>query len=181
MMFRRPGTIPQIIDNLMVYDETKFIMSGQAEAFRDKSPRHNAIEPVRSYTQVLNALCKYTQLKSVIFNTHGSPGHVSLPKGSLTAKEASLLRHNIPILQKNASIFFSGCNVGEGQKGRDFLISIGKNMLFGVGGCVGACDSATFSGFFSIFSLSDTTWKFWGKVRILFFDNTGKILKEIER
>lgn len=166
--------IRKIKEKLMIYDKTDITMTWKAKAFLNKSPAKHAIEGVSNFNEVLIALSEYIWLKWVIFNTHGCPGGVALPKGGFTRKDVGLLRGTAKILQKDARIFFSGCNIGEGIVGRNFLKSVGENMLPGKGGAVGASNSMTFDFF------GDATYRLWGKVRILYFDTAGRLLKERE-
>ncbi|MEE4135940.1 MAG: DUF4347 domain-containing protein [Desulforhopalus sp.] len=170
------------IDRLFLYDPGEYVMRKQAEYFAGRSGKH-AKAPIRGIKDVVNALSPYSQLKWLHFNTHGMPGKIYFERSpnTITVGNLHALCESNKALGDNARILFHGCNIGESGAGSDFITVCGRYLLKEHGGFVGASTGMMFAGFFSLFGLSDQTYRYWGKLRIYQFDKLGDVIRQIAR
>lgn len=106
--------------------------------------------PVQSISDVDREINKAGKKAGTInrlhFLTHGLPGMIWLPNGSINKANVATLKYTAGFnLADNAEIFIYGCWVAQGQWGEDFLKILGTEMLGYGGGLVLAVDSPTFS------------------------------------
>ncbi|PUB78763.1 MAG: hypothetical protein DBO99_06210 [gamma proteobacterium symbiont of Ctena orbiculata] len=85
-------------------------------------------------------------ISDVIFHTHGSRGYIHLPKGPIRSSNVGLLKNACSqYLAKPATVLFLGCNVAEGDKGKEFMRKAATAMLGHGGGVMAAYTSKTMS------------------------------------
>ena len=170
------------MDNLLIYDPSDFMINRGAKAFPEEAPAFNAAEGVSDFPGALNAIRKYCHLTCLIFETHGAPGYVHFPRGGIDAWNAHLFGSVRSSLAADARILFEGCSVGEGDAGTKFLLEVGSNLLFGKGGIVGATTCSNFGSPLELLSLLDSVrMPPWGKLRIMQFDKSGSLIKEVDK
>jgi hypothetical protein len=73
---------------------------------------------------------------------------------------------NPQLLNKEARVLFYGCNVGEGAKGDLFMAEIGRYLLTGKGGYVGATTSKNI-GILEAYMLP------WGRLKVKRYGVSG--------
>jgi hypothetical protein len=88
----------------------------------------------------------YTNLKQITFYTHGTPGRAWFGRSSFGSHEVLVSFNPRPALfaPGEGRVLFAGCNVGDREAGRVFLICVGQKLLRGHGGIVGASKNKTF-------------------------------------
>ncbi|SRR5579864_4062084 len=124
------------VDSLYLYDPE---FEPGATQFKKEAGSSGAVCPVKTWDDVKTAAGTYSSVKMLIFNTHGFPGKVDLPDHSGGDSFAFRTLGASPgFLNANARVLFLGCNIGEGSTGDYFLDEIGKSLLAGKGGIVGA-------------------------------------------
>ena len=121
------------VENLFLYDPQ---FEAAASAYLgDTGP--GEICPVKTIQDFKDAANNYTSVKFLMVIIHGSPGKLRLPSGGLILGFQGLIE-NAAFVQREARILFSSCSVGAGNEGDQFMDSVGKNVLAGKGGYVGA-------------------------------------------
>ena len=144
--------------DLYFYDSTDSRKTREAQAVgRDQ---RYTIRGVTGFGEVLTALDEYISqhrtFSTIYFGTHGSPGAMFLPNGSLTTTNASSLATRSGIFEGQGRVLFLGCSVAEGDDGWRFLEAIGR--FFVRDGFVGASTSPTYG---------ESTLPAWGILRII--------------
>jgi len=130
------------VDNLNLYDpqfETEAIRTG--EAMGGSTANH----AITSLPDIKNATKAYTNVKFLMFNTHGVPGGIVLPNGLAYSMEFIDMNDVPNLLSKDARILFLGCNVGQDEVGDKFMDKAGGYLLKGKGGFIGATTVANFT------------------------------------
>ena len=138
-------------DNLCLYDPE---FDGGAKRFANEMGGSSNISPITSSADIGTCMKNFTNVKFLVFHTHGSPGMMSLPDGTnFEGVDFVLHSYDKSFLAKDARVLFLGCNIGEGSAGDTFLRDVGKFLLQGKGGTVGATTSINMSfQFGSLFS-----------------------------
>lgn len=140
------GDPPQLrkwVDEVMIYDVDDDLCISEAKDFLSSYQYGGwtvGAEGVRNITQTSEALTRYTHIKQITFNTHGSPGAawVSNSKGiPLDTDALSILPIPRYLFAGEGRLLFFGCNIAEFKKGEDFLVAAGKHFFRGKGGVVG--------------------------------------------
>ena len=124
------------VDNLYLYDPQ---FEAGAKKFVSELGGSSAMEPINAASDIGEAMKKYALVKFLVFDTHGAPGKIWLPKTKFfEGIDFITFGRNAQFLAKDARVLFLGCNVGEGAPGDVFLSDIGQFLLKGKGGTVGA-------------------------------------------
>lgn len=124
------------VDNLYLYDPQ---FEAGAKKFISELGGSSAMAPITSASDIGDAMKQYALVKFLVFDTHGAPGKIWLPKTKyFEGIDFITLAQNSQFLAKDARVLFLGCNVGEGKAGDIFLSDIGQFLLRGKGGTVGA-------------------------------------------
>lgn len=125
------------VDNLCLYDPE---FEAYAQRFADDLGGSSAICKVGTIAELQAAFDSYVLVKYLDIVLHGKSGGVleladhTVVMGSYLGK----LAMNKPFLQKNARVLFSSCGIGADESGSRFLDELGKTMLIGKGGTIGA-------------------------------------------
>src|SRR5262249_51500217 len=122
------------VENLVLYDPA---LALEGRDMLDEGPENDTYI-VASWNDLVTASQTYTGVKFLVFSMHGLPGKFFLPDG--TSWNGMDLMHiaNPRFLHKDARVLFMGCQIGAGATGDRFLDDVGKYLLRGVGGFVGA-------------------------------------------
>jgi hypothetical protein len=124
------------IDQLYLYDPE---FEPSAKNFKSEVGAAGVIYPVSKWDDVKIAVSMYSSVKLLIFNTHGLPGKVDLPDHSGgDSYSFRTLSTGSNFLTNEARILLMGCEIGNGSTGDYFLDEIGRSLLKGKGGIVGA-------------------------------------------
>jgi hypothetical protein len=163
-------------DQLMIYATGEDAFEKLAEDFEKESPGNNRTEVANDATQLRSILNRYENLKQINFYTHGSIGSMYLPGGSVSMSNlSSLSAPHTNLFDGEGRVLFIGCNIGEGPKGREFLIAAGRKLLMTHGGIVGA---TTVKNIFGRWGLIDARMPMWGDLRLIRLDANGNVLAE---
>ena len=144
--------------DLYFYDSTDSRKTREAQAVgRDQN---YTVRGVTGFGEVLTSLDEYISqnlsFSTIYFGTHGTPGSMFLPNGSLTTTNASSLATRSNIFGDQRRVLFLGCSVAEGDDGWRFLDAIGR--YFVRDGLVGGSTSSTFG---------ESRLPAWGILRIV--------------
>ena len=163
-------------EQLMIYAKDDPDFAANAESFKAENPAGNMAEVAYSARDFPLILNRYTNLKQINFYTHGNVGYAYLAGGSLTKGNVSLLTppHG-GLFQGPGRVLFVGCNIGEGDDGRAFMIAAGQALLKGRGGIIGATTSFNTS---IRWGLIDIYKPLWGKLRLIQLDGGGQVIAE---
>ena len=124
------------VDNLYLYDPQ---FEAGARRFVSEVGGSTATAPITSSTDIGDRMRDYSGVKFLVFDTHGSPGKIWLANNTnFEGIDFFIYSKYGQFLAKDARVLFLGCNVGEGAPGDTFLSDIGKFLLKGKGGTVGA-------------------------------------------
>jgi hypothetical protein len=114
-----------------------------ATGFGEKGSKATAV--VGSQKDLKSAMQSYASVKCLFVDTHGGPGRIDLADGTkLDGLDIGMIEAPY-LLAMNARILFAGCNVGESTAGDNFMDDIGRYLLRGKGGFVGAATVKTFT------------------------------------
>jgi hypothetical protein len=164
------------VDELMIYANDEPAFASLAQKFVNERPGHHAAESAYSARDFALILNRYCNLKQINFYTHGAIGYVHLAGGGVIANTAALLAAPHPRLFRAAGrVLFMGCNIAEGQEGRNFLIAAGRALLSGHGGIVGA---TTIKNNFGRGGWFDGRMPLWGDLKLVQVDAQGNVLAE---
>lgn len=138
-----------------------------AEARRTGDGDQNLVlRGVASYGDVLNVLDGFIrerrQFGNLFFSTHGTPGDVSLPSGSLNLSNAHQLITRRAIFGERGRVLFMGCNCGDDDVGWRFIEAVGRAIV--QNGFVGASNSVVIS---ARWGLIEPRLPAWGLLRIV--------------
>lgn len=124
------------VDNLYLYDPQ---FEAGAIRFVNEVGGSTATLPVTSSAEIGDRMRDHSGVKYLVFDTHGSPGKIWLPNNTnFEGIDFFIYSKYSQFLAKDARVLFLGCNVGEGPAGDTFLSDVGKFLLKGKGGIVGA-------------------------------------------
>lgn len=111
-----------------------------AELHSETDGTSTQVTSIEKLKSVFRAMLNFkATLDLVDFHTHGFPGGICLGADNLYYDnvEVQLAKQNFETLfSKNASIIFTGCNVGESYTGEYFLVRVGEILLKTSGGKV---------------------------------------------
>jgi hypothetical protein len=160
------------VANLYLYDPE---FEPSANNFKKEVGSGGTIYPVKTWSDVKVAVSTYSSVKLLIFNTHGVPGKVDLPDHSGGDPfDFKTLMPPLTFLNRDARILFMGCNIGEGKAGDDFLAEIGRSLLKGKGGIVGASTVVNISFQLGPFSSQEYFEPLsFGRLKVKRYDATG--------
>ncbi|BDG72654.1 DUF4347 domain-containing protein [Roseomonas fluvialis] len=165
------------IDTLYLYDPQ---FAANAQAFKDETGGTCAMHPVSCLDTLKAALDGYVQVGFIIFDTHGSPGALSLADGgTVDGMDFGMLGLIPPtLLRRQARVLFYGCNLGEGAEGDTFLDEFGHAAFRGKGGTAGASTVTNLS--WSIGSIGSAgVWMnpfslFGARLKVVRFNEAGE-------
>lgn len=164
----------QAVDNLYLYVPE---FKPAAERFRREVGGSTDTYPLNSWDDLKAAVNGYVSVRFLVFDTHGSPGALALPDGiRVQGIDFTHLTANPPFLRLDARVLFYGCNVGEGSAGDTFMAEVGKYLLRGKGGAVGAATVKTVVwqlGSFSSESYLHPTSLLGGRLKVKRYDLSG--------
>ena len=124
------------VEYLMIYDPTFW---KDAEVFCDHFGGNAVGEPVSDLKGLFEVPKKYAMVRHFELDFHGSPGMLYMhDKSASTASYFGSLVQASNMLCRDARVLFYGCNVAGGDDGDNCLDSIGKKMVSGTGGTLGA-------------------------------------------
>lgn len=166
----------------MIYDSDDKLSSDEAASFVNSYSMGGwtvAAEGIRAALDLSTALDKFVNIEQLSFCTHGFPGGVYFPGGSIT--ETNLRSITVPpsLFNGPGRLLFMGCETASGKGGTDFLIAAGKHFFAGRGGIVGGSTIYNL-GFSSgtrlpIFGSSSAGWNF-GNLILYKIDPSGKVV-----
>lgn len=111
-----------------------------AELHSEEGATSTQIASIEKLKSVFRAMLNFkATLDMIDFHTHGFPGGICLGSDNLHYNnvEVQLAKQNFEALfNKNASIIFTGCNVGESYEGEFFLVRVAETLLKTSGGKV---------------------------------------------
>jgi hypothetical protein len=163
-------------EELMIYANDDPDFAALAKDFVEEKPGKNVAESAYSARDFSLILLRYCNLTQINIYTHGSAGYLHLPGGGVNASNVACLAPPHPRVFRTAGrVLFVGCNVAEGQKGRDFLVAVGQVLLKGRGGIVGGTTSKNIIGRWGI---SDARMPKWGDLRLIELDAQGNVVTE---
>lgn len=171
------------VDELIIYDSDDRASRQEANFTNDSDSfkSFGGIEGVTCNVDVENALAKYVNLKQVTFITHGFPGGVSLPNGSIDKEVVEKMRIPPRLFLHEGRLLFMGCDTAYKAAGEEFLIAAGRRFFAGKGGIVGGATS-TVSGFPTGSQLPILSWNVSGGIsvergalRLIKIDKFGKV------
>lgn len=114
----------------------------------------------------------------VLFETHGSPGHIYFGNQFISAAwwRSVRDRNYTNLTTANARVYFNGCNVAEEASGWEFLEAVVPVLLTPGGGEVFGQTSVGFGNPFN-----GHVVHLWGSTRRLFVDSNGRIIEHFEQ
>lgn len=128
--------LKKAVDNLLFYDPE---FEGFASKFVSELGGSSAIQSITNMDELKNAINSFTNVKFLEICFHGSPGFFYLAdKCQVVGAYLGELAQGKPFIQKNARILFDSCSIGQGEAGDRFMDELGKKMLTGKGGVIGA-------------------------------------------
>jgi len=128
------------VDNLCLYDPD---FDGYAKRTLNELGGSSDIFPVSSLDDLKTAVNTYSNVKFLEIVLHGKPGSILFAnKGEMRGAYLGTLTNGTPFLQRDARILFDSCNIGLGIEGENFMDELGKRMLTGKGGIIGATTAA---------------------------------------
>jgi hypothetical protein len=125
------------VDNLYLFDPE---FEAGADRVLSEWGGSSAKQPLLCRDDVAKAMSMYSLVKSLVVDTHGSPGKVYFRKDAFSCdgQDFGQIKKLPQFLREDARVLFLGCNIGEGTEGDGFLDDVGKHFLLGKGGFVGA-------------------------------------------
>lgn len=115
----------------------------------------------------------------VVIDTHGAPGTICFGRDDVHVDFWLRSAANIQtgLCTPGAQVYFSGCNVAEGEDGWAFLEGAAAFWMKGAGGCVSGWTSV---GFADVVFSTGRTWHPWGRHRQLWADARGRFQRRSE-
>lgn len=133
------------------------------------------ITSFRQAQNILDGFIRQQQrFQSIYFNTHGSPGEVYLPNGSLTMANVHELSSRRAVLEDDSRVLFMGCSVADTNAGWRFLDAVGRTFVSN--GFVGGANVSTFHGRGGLF---EPRLPRWGLLRIVQV-RAGQVIRHSE-
>lgn len=161
------------IDNLYLYDPQ---FEAAANAFVNSVGGTAGSFAIPTINSLETALNSHVGVKFLVFDTHGEPGNMDLSDGTKFEGMDFMMFAKCPtFLKSDSRVLFYGCNLGEGKRGDLFLDEVGKYLLRGKGGTVGATTSVNTS--FSLGSWSTQVFMSplsFGRLKVKRYDSEGK-------
>lgn len=160
------------VDNLYLYDPQ---FEAGAKRFAGELGGSTATAPITSATDIGNRMKDHSNVRFLVFDTHGSPGKIWLPNNTnFEGVDFMIYARYGNFLSRNAQVLFLGCNVGEGPAGDAFLGDVGKFLLRGKGGTVGATTVSNIT--FQIGSFSSEAYMMplsFGRMKVKRYSDKG--------
>lgn len=151
--------------DLYFYDRNDESIAGGARRQSD-GENNLLLRGITSFGEALNIMDEFIRqgrrFSNVFFNSHGAPGVVGFPNGSLTTDNAHELSMRRAVVENEARVLFMGCSVADTDGGWRFLDTVGQAFL--TNGFVGGSTVTTRSGRGGIF---ETRIPRWGILRIV--------------
>ncbi|MEZ5344420.1 MAG: hypothetical protein R2681_02595 [Pyrinomonadaceae bacterium] len=124
------------IDNLLLYDVE---FRGCAEQFAAETNGNSETYAVNSMKDLEKAIDSFSNVKFLEIMLHGKPGMIDFADGgSMLGSYFGKMVNGKPFVQNDLRILFNSCNIGEGERGDKFMDELGKSLLMGKGGTIGA-------------------------------------------
>jgi hypothetical protein len=165
---------------LYIYDEQEE-RHGEHSTGDDPTTVKVPVRDVDGLRRALGQLAREGKtFRRVLWYTHGSPGSISFGDDSLTIASLNRLRGYEALFPQPTKMYFSGCNVAEGDIGWLFLVMAGQVFLRG-GGYTMAWTS-TGHGYNNAalrWLISSHSVHFTGDVRIVTFKSGGSVLERL--
>lgn len=121
---------------LLIYDPE---FEADSIDFKENFGLNAKTEAVRNTADLISVAGKYTLVKYLEIDLHGSPGMLHCASGgAMMGTYFGGLINSANMLCSGARVLFLGCNVAQGTAGDKFLVDVGKAMFKGLGGTVGA-------------------------------------------
>ena len=151
--------------DIYFYDSQDSHIAAEARRTAD-GDRNLVLRGVASFGEVLNVLDGFIrqrrQFGNIFFSTHGSPGDVSLPSGSLNASNTHQLIARRAIFGDQGRVLFMGCNCADDEVGWRFMEAVGRALI--QSGFVGGSNSVIIS---ARWGLIEPRLPAWGLLRIV--------------
>lgn len=165
-------------DQLMIYskDDSDFVPIAQRFE-KESATESNKAAMVGALGDFVSVLDRFCNLRQITICTHGNAGGAKVARAFLNSGNASIFLKppHAGLFSGPGRLLFTGCNVGEGDCGRDFLIEAGRTLFMGKGGIVGGSTAKTLTirgGLIDIYRL-------WGNLRVIKLDGTGAVVDEV--
>lgn len=167
--------LAKAVDNLCLYDpEFKFV----ADRFLRDLGGSSDICEVNNMEELRTALNSFRHVRFLELAVHGSPGTLHFgERFQMNASYIATLANTNPnLLQKNARILFDSCSVGKGNLGDQFMDRLGRELLRGKGGIIGAStvDNCA-SPLLPWTGVHMDPWDFSGRLKIKKYNPEGKL------
>ena len=177
-----PAELRKWVNEVMIYDRDDALSSLEAAVFRDSHQEGGwtvGIEGIRSADELSGALDKFVNVDQISFSTHGFPGGVWFPGGSLTIGTLTTVIVPKTLFHGPGRLLFMGCETGRGPDGEKFLIEAGKHFFAGKGGIVGGSTinnpGPPTGTRLSVFGPSSGGWE-TGKLVLYKIDASGNVI-----
>jgi len=124
------------VDNLCFYDPE---FAAYADKFAGEMGGSSAVQAVGSHQELVAAIGSYTGVKFLEVCLHGTPGMIYFAdQGTMIWQHFGTLTQNTAFLQKNARVLFDSCNIAGSEPAQKSMDELGRRMLAGKGGIIGA-------------------------------------------
>lgn len=164
-------------DQLMIYSKDDSDFAPEARRFEKESATESKkAADAGDLDDFIPILDRYCHLRQLNFLTHGSSGSIIVGTGALHLGNAKMFLKppHAQLFSGPGRLLFMGCNVGEGDFGRDFLIEAGKTLFMGKGGIVGGSTAKTIGMRGGLID----TFRLWGNLRVIKLDGAGAVVEE---
>jgi hypothetical protein len=160
--------LSQAVENLILYDPE--FESQASQWLTAVGP--GAIYPLIKIADITEASNRFTLVKSLVFLIHGTPGTLYLAGGGVITGGFNLLVTSSRFLKREARILFLSCSIGAGDRGDKFMEDVGKSLLRGKGGFVGASTVTNYVGPFGLAVMGQLGSD--GRLKVKQYDASGK-------
>lgn len=124
------------IDNLLLYD---YGFRGYAGRFSAETNGNSESYVISSIKDLEMAILNFSNVKFLEIMLHGKPGMIDFANGgTMVGSYLGKMAQGKPFIQNDLRILFNSCNIGEGTTGDKFMDDLGKSLLIGKGGTIGA-------------------------------------------
>lgn len=162
---------------LHIYDASYFLITQTAQA--RNATNQLPVKDIGDLIEALMGLCKTpATYDQILFETHGKAGFIEFAGSGIGAHGLRQMKalgfHRF--VGQNARIYFNGCNIAEGKEGWDFLTAAAELFLRGRTGQVFGQTSLGIGN-----PVNGHVVHLWGATRVLYVDQTGRILERFEQ
>jgi hypothetical protein len=132
----RSMEIKKAVDYLCLYDPG---FEGYAKRSQSEWGGSSDIFSVGGLNDLKTAIDSYSNIKFLEIILHGKPGWIDFAdKGTMKGEVLGTFASGTAFLQREARVFFGSCSIGLGIEGENFMDELGKRLLTGKGGIIGA-------------------------------------------